>query len=77
MVLTQGPSDNTAAAQRHLSRIMESIQHTPTVAFIVDSKYRITYCNPAWNRFAAGHGAPQLTSEAVLGSNLFDAIPMS
>ena len=75
MVLTLGPSDNAAAAQRHLSRILESLQHSPTVTFIVDSKYRITYCNPAWNRFAAGNGAPQLTSEAVLGSNLFDAIP--
>jgi len=33
------------------------------------------YCNPAWNRFARSNGAPQLTSEAVVGSDLFDAIP--
>jgi hypothetical protein len=32
------------------------------------------YCNPAWNCFAKSNGAPQLTSEAVVGSDLFDAI---
>jgi PAS fold len=68
-------SHNTAAAQRHLSRIVESLQHSPTAAFILDSQYRITYCNPAWNRFATENGAPQLASDTVLGSNLFDAIP--
>ena len=50
-------------------------RRTPPFRYILDSQFRIMCCNPAWNRFARSNGAPQLTSEAVVGSDLFDAIP--
>ncbi len=59
----------------HLSGIMQALEHSPAISYIVDSDYRVMYCNPAWNRFAEANGAPHLTSHAVVGSDLFDAIP--
>jgi PAS fold len=59
----------------HLSRVMSALQRSPVVSYILDSQFRILYCNPAWNRFASANGAPQLTSDAVIGFDLFDAIP--
>lgn len=59
----------------HLSRIMHALERSPAVSYILDSQFRIMYCNSAWNRFARSNGAPQLTSEAVVGSDLFHTIP--
>ncbi len=59
----------------HLSRIMDALERSEGVSYILDSHYRVMYCNPAWDRFAASNGAPQLTRHAVIGSDLFDAIP--
>ncbi len=61
----------------HLSRIMQVLQRSAANSYILDSQCRFIYCNPAWDRFAKSNGAPQLTSEAVVGSDLFDAIPDS
>jgi len=73
------PSESTSGAPRtahdHLSRIMNALQRSPVVSYILDSQLRILYCNPAWNDFATSNGAPQLTSDAVIGFDLFDAIP--
>jgi len=66
----------TASVQRgHLSRIMHALDRSPAVSYILDSQFRIVYCNPAWNRFARSNGAPRLAGDLVLGSDLFDAIP--
>lgn len=59
----------------HLSRIMQALERSPAVSYILDSQFRIIYCNPAWNLFARSNGAPQLARESVLGFDLFDAIP--
>lgn len=59
----------------HLSRIMYALQRSPVISYVLDSQFRIMYCNPAWNRFARLNGAPQLTSDAMVGSDLFEAIP--
>ena len=74
-----GPSESISDATRtvdgHLSRIMSALQRSPAVSYILDSQLRILYCNPAWNHFATSNGAPQLTGDAVIGFDLFDAIP--
>ena len=59
----------------HLSRIMRALDRSPAVSYIVDARFRIMYCNPAWNLFATSNDGPRLTAESVLGSDLFDAIP--
>jgi hypothetical protein len=61
--------------QDHLSRIMQVLQRSAAVSYILDSQCRFIYRNPAWDRFAESNGAPQLTSEAIVGFDLFDAIP--
>ena len=74
-----GPSESgvKSIVRDHLSRIMEVLQKSAANSYILDSQCRFIHCNPAWDRFAKSNGAPQLTSEAVVGSNLLDAIPDS
>jgi hypothetical protein len=71
------PSESGAKnmARDHLSRMTQALRGSTAVSYILDSQFRVLYCNPAWNRFAKANGAPQLTNEAVVGSDLFDAIP--
>ncbi len=73
------PTASSSGAARivhgHLSRIMQALQRSAIVSYVLDSQFRIMYCNPAWNRFARLNGAPQLTSDAVVGFDLFNAIP--
>jgi hypothetical protein len=75
MVPSESFSDAKSIVRGHFSRIMRALQRSAAVSYILDSRCRVMYCNPAWNRFARSNGAPQLTSEAVVGSDLFDAIP--
>lgn len=56
-------------------RILDALQRSPAVSYILDSQFRIMYCNPAWNRFAQLNGAPHLTSDVMVGFDLFEAIP--
>lgn len=73
------PSESSSAAKTvmrgHLSRIMQALQRSASVSYILDSQFRLMYCNPEWNRFAISNGAPQLVGGAVVGSDLFDVIP--
>jgi hypothetical protein len=46
----------------------ESLEADPAVCFVLDEKLQLTYCNPAWNRFALQNGATDLQSERVLGT---------
>jgi PAS fold len=75
MVLNGSISGVTSAVSGHLDRIMQALERSPAVSYILDFQFRILYCNPAWNRFATANGGRQLTSEAVIGFNLFDTIP--
>ncbi len=75
MALSESPSAPTKLVHGHLSRIMQALQRSAAVSYIVDSQYHILYCNPAWNGFARSNGAPQLTSDEVVGLALFDVIP--
>jgi hypothetical protein len=65
----------TSAWRDHLSRIMQTLERSPLVSYLLDSQFRIMYCNRAWNDFASSNGAPQLTNDAVVGLDLFDVIP--
>ncbi len=44
------------------------------MVFCLDPSLRITYCNPAWDRFAAENGAQQLCRQAVTGQCILDYI---
>ncbi len=75
MVPSEAISAEKNIVHGHLSRIMQALQRSASVSYIVDSQYHILYCNPAWNGFARSNGAPQLTSDEVVGLALFDVIP--
>ena len=75
MTLDGSSPDTTSLVHGHLSRIMQALHRTSAVAYMLNSEFRIIYFNPAWKRFAEGNGAPQLTSQSVIGSDLFDVIP--
>ena len=75
MTLDGSNPDTTSLVHGHLSRIMQALHRTSAVAYMLNSEFRIMYFNPAWKRFAEANGAPQLTSQSVIGSDLFDVIP--
>lgn len=58
-----------------LFRIIQAIELSPAVSYILDSTHRIIHCNPAWDSFAGKNSAPQLTKERVIGLDIFTVIP--
>lgn len=48
----------------------------PAVIFVLDSDFRLTYCNAAWNRFALENGgSPQVLRERQIGRSVMEATP--
>jgi hypothetical protein len=45
------------------------------VSYILNSQCRFICCNPVWDSFARSNDAPELATESVIGSDLFEAIP--
>lgn len=68
-------SGGKSIVRDHLSRITQALGRSAATSYILDSQYRFIYCNPAWDHFARSNGVSQLTGEAVVGSDLFAAIP--
>jgi len=60
------------AEHTRLFRMIRVLEESPAVSYILDSKFRFVYMNPAWDSFAVSNGAPQLAGEALMGYNLFD-----
>ena len=56
-------------------RDIQALEASAAVSYILDSRHRFIYCNPACDCFARSNGAPQLAGEALIGFDLFDAIP--
>jgi hypothetical protein len=50
------------------------LEAEPAVCFVLDDKFRLIYCNPAWDRFARENGAPHLCGEMALGTSVLNAI---
>jgi len=57
-----------------LYRILRVLEESPAVSYILDSKHRFVYTNPAWDAFAVTNEGPQLAGETMVGCNIFDAI---
>jgi len=70
---SQGQSKDTHRSR--LLRILQALETSGTVSYVLDSRYRLIHCNPAWDDFAASNGAPQLSAESVVGLDLFTVIP--
>jgi hypothetical protein len=56
-------------------RIIQALEKSPTVSYVLNSDHKFIYCNPAWDRFARVNGAPSLRGDSVVGSDFFTAIP--
>ena len=59
----------------HLLRILQALESSRTVSYVLDSQYRLIHCNPAWDDFAKSNDAPQLSPEAIIGVDVFRFIP--
>lgn len=51
-----------------------ALEQDTSVIFALDSSLRITYCNAAWDHFAAANGAPELVRPAPIGRSLLEYI---
>ncbi len=48
----------------------------PAVIFVLDSDFRLRYCNEAWDRFAMENGAvPQALRDRQIGRSVMEAMP--
>jgi hypothetical protein len=56
-------------------RIINALERSQIVSYILDSQYRLIYCNPAWDDFARLNNATQIRGERVIGLDLFATIP--
>jgi hypothetical protein len=68
-------SGGTEGIPSQFSHLLQALEHSPSFSYILDSQLRIVYCNPGWNRFVECNGAPELTREEVVGSDVFGSIP--
>jgi hypothetical protein len=69
---------NDQAKNTHRSRllrILQALETSRTVSYVLDSRYRILHCNPAWDDFAKSNGSPQLSGEVITGVDVFAFIP--
>ena len=53
----------------------EVFEFDPSVVYALDAGSRITYCNRAWDRFAAENGGEQCLRELVVSRSLMEFIP--
>ena len=63
------------AGRTRFFRMIQALEASPAVSYILDARHQFIYCNPAWDSFAESNGAPQITGEVVIGADLFDAVP--
>ena len=64
---------NSEPSFGELSR--NTVERSKDVIFLVDSKMRITYCNPAWDEFALANGGENVVAARVVGTELMHVIP--
>jgi len=55
--------------------IQKSFEKDPAVTYVLDPNLRISYCNEAWDRFAAANGGIGLERTRQLGVSVMDVIP--
>jgi len=53
-----------------LEDVRSVLDNSADVSFVLDPDLRLQYRNPAWNKFASENDAPELASEAVIGTDL-------
>jgi len=75
MTISCSGPDSASMVHGHLSRIMQALDSSSAVAYMLNSEFRIMYFNPAWKQFAEANGAPKLASQLVIGADLFDFVP--
>ena len=54
----------------------EAMESSRDVIFIADADLRISYCNPAWDKFALENGGAKTTAGHTLGTDLMRVIPV-
>ncbi len=56
---------------------LRSLDLNSSVIYVLDRRYCIVYCNPAWNSFALENDGKNLEREIVTGKPCLDVIPSS
>jgi hypothetical protein len=52
-----------------LHDMLGALDTSPLISYVLNSGYRIVYCNAAWDRFATENDAPELTHSAIIGTD--------
>src|SRR3974390_1057109 len=70
---SQNPGKNDTRSR--FLPILQAVERSRSVSYFLDAHYRLIHCNPAWDDFAKSNGAPQLSTEAIIGADTFTFIP--
>ncbi len=46
------------------------------IIYVIDSEYRIQYCNAAWDRFALENGGAYLVRPGIIGRSVMEVTPL-
>jgi len=57
------------------SNLITVLENSQDVSYILDSQFKIKYCNPAWDRFAHNNGGHKLTPSTLIGTPVWDFTP--
>jgi hypothetical protein len=71
----QSLSEKSTKENSQLLRIIQALDKSPAVSYVLTSDRRFLYYNQAWDVFARSNAAPELEGGTVIGRDLFDVIP--
>jgi hypothetical protein len=57
------------------SHLLQTLERSESSSYILDTQFRIMYCNPSWNRFVECNGAAECTREEAVGSDFIGMFP--
>ena len=67
----------TSVDQRFLDLSRRSVDETDNVIYLLDADLQISYCNPAWDRFALENAGEKVVRDLVVGTDLRAFLPDS
>jgi hypothetical protein len=56
--------------------LLAEYEQNPAVIYVLDSSFRLAYCNLAWDRFALENGGPGLLRGRQIGQSTIEVTPL-
>ena len=74
-MVTVSDSLDASAKRPSFHDVVATLERSVSISYVLDSDFRIAYCNSAWDEFAEQNGGDALMSGAVIGQALLPVLP--